>query len=269
MHSQKKISQKVPGKLDTPQQDFVARLQQSQPQSNQTLAQTFRIKFYSLLFYAITLPFFKSYRLRICFADQESRSFFYDGKPTSIVAFWHEYLFLMIPFFSKYVLGRNIPILPLVSDSEDGEMITRLLKPFGFTMIRGSSSRKGLQSIRMIQQALKLDLHTLITPDGPRGPKHEIKSGLPFLAYRNKIPILPIRVVASQHGLRPPERWWRLKKSWDQTLFPQPFSKIVVIVGPAIFPQSAQSFQEFSQQVERQMKTPQAVDSFVGSPVRG
>ena len=63
-----------------------------------------------------------------------------------------------------------------------------------------------------------------ITPDGPRGPKYELGSGMVYLAQKAGIPVIPIHV---RFG-----RCLRLK-TWDGFTIPLPFSKVDVILAPA------------------------------------
>jgi len=62
----------------------------------------------------------------------------------------------------------------------------------------------------------------VITPDGPRGPRHEAKSGTVVLAQMSGVPILPIAYAA--------KRCWQLR-SWDRMVIPKPFSRVSVAVG--------------------------------------
>ena len=62
----------------------------------------------------------------------------------------------------------------------------------------------------------------VLTPDGPRGPRHEAKSGTVLLARLSGVPILPIAYAA--------QRYWQLR-SWDRMVIPKPFSKVSVAVG--------------------------------------
>ena len=64
-----------------------------------------------------------------------------------------------------------------------------------------------------------------VTPDGPRGPRYEVKPGVIALAQHTGVPILPI----SYHLNR------RLQlRSWDGFLIPLPFGRCHIRVGPVM-----------------------------------
>ena len=66
----------------------------------------------------------------------------YPEKEGVIFAFWHNRLFLM-PF-----AGRDRKVAVLISRHRDGELISRIMKSFGFDSVRGSSTRGGRAALR-------------------------------------------------------------------------------------------------------------------------
>jgi hypothetical protein len=65
-----------------------------------------------------------------------------------------------------------------------------------------------------------------MTPDGPRGPRRQIKEGVVFIASRSGRPLVPTAAVAS-----PP---WEIKGSWTNMLLPRPFSRVMLIAGTPV-----------------------------------
>jgi len=61
-----------------------------------------------------------------------------------------------------------------------------------------------------------------ITPDGPRGPRYCVQSGIIELARRTGMPIIPVTFSASRK---------KIFRSWDRFLLPYPFSRGVFIWG--------------------------------------
>jgi lysophospholipid acyltransferase (LPLAT)-like uncharacterized protein len=61
-----------------------------------------------------------------------------------------------------------------------------------------------------------------ITPDGPRGPRREVKPGVVRAAQRERAWILPLHAAA--------ERAWRIR-SWDRLMIPKPGSRVQVAYG--------------------------------------
>lgn len=133
----------------------------------------------------------------------------------SIVVCWHGEL-LMSPqayrYFHKKQLASGI-----ISRHFDGDMIARMLMHFSITPLRGSSSRGATQVFLEAFRALKKGDDLLVTPDGPRGPRHTISGGAIALAQKAKAPVLIVNYV--------PKSYWQLG-SWDQFVIPKPFSTI-------------------------------------------
>lgn len=144
------------------------------------------------------------------------------GDPTLkeryIYAFWHDSLFCVTAFRSI------VPVTALISQSADGELISQFCHAFGINTIRGSSSHGGLEAANELIEASERS-HLLVAPDGPRGPRREVKRGLVYLASWTKLRIVPMGVGFG--------RAWRAK-SWDRTSVPLPFSTISVVAGPII-----------------------------------
>lgn len=61
-----------------------------------------------------------------------------------------------------------------------------------------------------------------VTPDGPRGPRYEVQSGILWFAATATVPILPLHVEST--------RQWVLN-SWDGHRFPKPFSTMHIGFG--------------------------------------
>ncbi len=137
------------------------------------------------------------------------------GPPTeaSVYAFWHRSLLACAWRF------RNHGIAILISESFDGELISRTVARLGFRPIRGSSSRGGAAGLRNMERAYDEGLHCAFTADGPRGPAMVAKPGAAQLAARVGATVGTFYVL--------PERAWELR-SWDRFLIPKPFSRVLV-----------------------------------------
>lgn len=137
-----------------------------------------------------------------------------------IYAFWHGRQFLL---FHNH-RGHNI-VIP-ASESRDGEIQAGILKRFGYTIVRGSSKRKGVQALLGLVDGLRQGLHPALAVDGPRGPIYEVKQGITYLAGKLDKVIVPASTSA--------KRYWILEKIWDKYLLPVPFTKGVIVYGPPI-----------------------------------
>ncbi len=132
-----------------------------------------------------------------------------------VYVFWHG---SMLP--CVWVHGR--PAAVLVSEHRDGEIIARVLRHFGCSSIRGSTSRGGTRALLEAVATLKRGVDVGVTPDGPRGPREVFAPGALVLAHRAGAPVVTISAHAS--------RAWRLD-TWDRFLIPKPFARVTVMYG--------------------------------------
>lgn len=139
-----------------------------------------------------------------------------------IYAFWHQ----RQVFFTVSHRGDKMSVL--ISKSVDGEMISETIRLCcGVASVRGSTTRGASDAVRGLITALRSGLDLGITPDGPKGPKEEIKEGVLYLAQKLGVPILPITNASSNRLI--------LRKTWDQFQIPMPFGRSVVVYGEPIF----------------------------------
>ena len=158
--------------------------------------------------------------LRIVHVNRDSPESCWAKGERIIFAFWHGRL-LMMPFAYP---GK--PVATLISQHRDGEYISRIAVVFGSRVIRGSATRGGVRAFKQMILALKEGLDLVITPDGPRGPRAKVKSGVIELAKLTGAPIVPVTFSAARR---------RSLKSWDAFLLPLPFSRAVYIWGEPIY----------------------------------
>jgi lysophospholipid acyltransferase (LPLAT)-like uncharacterized protein len=148
------------------------------------------------------------------------------ARPQSVIyAFWHgQLLYLMYHY-----RGRGVYIL--VSQSQDGELLSRILRHFGLPTVRGSSTRGGRHSLLALVRQTRHGSCIAIAPDGPRGPRHRAQAGIIALARLTAVPIIPVAVGA---------RWKVEFQSWDRFLLPLPCSRVAIAYGePLLVPAHA------------------------------
>ncbi|MEX2527387.1 MAG: lysophospholipid acyltransferase family protein [Gemmatimonadota bacterium] len=133
-----------------------------------------------------------------------------------IFVFWHRYI-LPLAFQHR---GEGASVL--VSQHRDGEYIARVMAWLGFRTARGSSTRGGSSGLRGLVRDARAGVDLAVTPDGPRGPRYEVKEGVVTLARLTERPMVPISVSAS--------RAWVLS-SWDAFVVPQPFATLQIRYG--------------------------------------
>ena len=109
-----------------------------------------------------------------------------------ILAFWHAQQ-LMIPTGYRGP-GANV----LISRHQDGEIIARIIARFGHRAVRGSSTRGGALALRELIRLGRSGADLVVTPDGPKGPRHVAKLGVIQLAKATGLPIVPLAFSCSK-----------------------------------------------------------------------
>lgn len=151
--------------------------------------------------------------------DEHYARFHRQGRPV-VFTLWHGRL---LPCTYHH---RGQGVVTLVSLHRDGEYITRAVRRWGYTAVRGSSSRGGLEALRELIRHVKQGRSLAITPDGPRGPFQKMKPGPVIIAQRTGAPIIPVASAAS--------RGWFFG-SWDRFLIPRPFARCQIAYGEPVF----------------------------------
>lgn len=147
------------------------------------------------------------------------REFKHGGQPV-IYVLWHGRLLPLT--YGR----RGEGVVALISRNRDGEYIARIVERWGFETVRGSSSRGGMAALRDLVRKVREGKSIAITPDGPRGPREQMKPGAVILAQLSGAPIIPAAASAER-------AWWFGR--WDRFLIPQPFSRIRVAYGEPLF----------------------------------
>lgn len=160
-----------------------------------------------------------------------------------VFSFWHNNMFILLYYFSFRVIPRGIPLNVLVSQSKDGELMSRTAQLFGALTTRGSSTRGGRAAFQALLKTIKHEKRSVImAPDGPKGPVYKFQFGTAILSQSTGAPIVPIGYACT--------RAWRFR-SWDQFFIPKPFSKIAMSLGePYTVPRRLAD--EDGQEAERQ-----------------
>jgi hypothetical protein len=115
----------------------------------------------------------------------------------------------------------------MVRRSRDGDIIADTVERFGMRAVRGTSGRGGKDALdAMVETLHDGGVSTGVIVDGPRGPALEAKAGALVQSRATGL-----RVVAGTWWARPLLR----VRSWDRTIVPLPFSRIVFAFAPALF----------------------------------
>lgn len=145
----------------------------------------------------------------------------------AIIALWHTCIFPATYYF------RALDVAILISNSFDGELITRVIDPLGYRVIRGSSTRGAVRGLLGMHEQAGQRAYTVFTADGPKGPRLVAKPGPLLVARSTHQPIYCFHLA--------PRRAWQLN-TWDRMLIPKPFTKVHLRWSePIIIPAAAGS----------------------------
>lgn len=163
---------------------------------------------------AVVRVWCRTLRIDISPADLEAGRF---ANRPAVILLWHNCLFV-VPVALRLLRSQR-SVGALISASNDGAWLARFFHYLGIRAIRGSSSRLGREALRHLITELQTGNDVAITPDGPRGPVHDMKPGALLVARRTHAPL--ILIGFQFHGT------WRTN-SWDQFQVPYPFSRLTI-----------------------------------------
>lgn len=129
---------------------------------------------------------------------------------------WHEAL---LPLLWQH-RGQGIAIV--VSEAREGRYLSDFAASLGYRSLPGSSTRGGARALLRAVRELQSGHAVAFTPDGPRGPRRELKPGVVAAAQRGGAMVVPLHAEA--------DRAWRLH-SWDRFMIPKPLARVRIIYG--------------------------------------
>lgn len=182
-----------------------------------------------------------TYRIQVMGTEHEKNAI--DAHGSVVYASWHQRMFPGFTFFKN-----RQPIAIMISQSRDGEMISRAVAQLGWRPVRGSSSKGGVRALKTLRRLADEGHRIMHIVDGPQGPFGVVKPGLLTIAQFSGAPIVPVIGTF--------ERCWTFS-SWDRFMVPKPFSRILVrFSSPITVPRrlNADNFELFRQDIEKQIK---------------
>ncbi len=158
-----------------------------------------------------------------------------------ILLLWHNRLMLVASVFKNCT--PKLTYTAFISQSRDGEPLALFVNSFknGRTIrVKHNAKHEALKE--MIDRLKNSQEILMVTPDGPRGPRYQVKPGIVLAAQETAAKVFPFSWSAN--------RFWQLK-SWDKMIFPKPFAKIHVLIGEPITLPKEDSVGEQSQILEK------------------
>ena len=168
-----------------------------------------------------------------------------------IYAFWHGRQFAL------FYITRKSRCVVMTSLSEGGEVQKWVLRSFGHSAVRGSSTRGGAAGLVHMIKAVKNGRNSAFALDGPRGPVFKAKPGAIQVAAKSGAYIVPFSISF--------KRFKELKNLWDLYHFPCPFTKAVLTFGePRKYPRklSEEELEAETESLEKELiRLTEEVDS--------
>ena len=163
------------------------------------------------------------------------------GKPFVLV-FWHGDMLM------GWYFHRNRSYSSLVSMSRDGDVLSEILRQWNYFVVRGSSSKGGKDARMQMEELIRAGKVLVVTPDGPRGPRYEMKMGAVRIAQKTGVPLVSVAFKV-KHAY--------YLKSWDKFTVPLPFTKIIVqyrapeMIEPEL---EGDALDEYRDELQKKMK---------------
>lgn len=140
----------------------------------------------------------------------------YEARRPHVFLLWHD---VLLPLLWRH---RWQSIAIVVSEARDGQYLADFAASLGYRAVRGSSTRGAARALLGAVRELQAGYAVAFTPDGPRGPRRELKPGVVAAAQRGGGVIVPLHAEA--------DRAWRLD-SWDRFMIPKFGARVRIVYG--------------------------------------
>ena len=138
-----------------------------------------------------------------------------------ILTLWHGRIFYLFYFL------RNRPdYFLLISPSADGDLLAKLARLMGYSVIRGSTFKKAVPAARSLIRVLRDGQRIIIIADGSRGPRCVAQSGSLQLAAITRLPLFPMTFSAKNKVAL---------NTWDKFVLPLPFTRCSINFGSPMY----------------------------------
>ncbi len=184
------------------------------------------------LFYAVNVL---CKTLRITYINKNVIDDLDGSKKNYVLAFWHGTM--LVPWY----LCRHKKFAALISKSKDGDLLAKILKGWGYQVVRGSSSMGGNVALGIMVDYAKNKNSIAITPDGPKGPVNKLKAGAVITAKRSGLPLVLAGIGYNKN---------RKLNSWDKFQIPKFFSRVKVVFSNPVCVDNSLDYNSTSKVIE-------------------
>ncbi len=143
-----------------------------------------------------------------------------DNGTTIVYAHWHGDELAIIHLLKPYRASA------MASTSTDGQIMHKVIQLMGSITSRGSSTRGGVSALRGILRLTKEGWNPSVAVDGPKGPRHKVKSGVFEISKLTRAQIYPLTATC--------DRAWNFSKAWNKAYLPKPFARVSIVFGPPL-----------------------------------
>jgi len=149
-------------------------------------------------------------------------------RPNHIFCFWHGFVALAMVSAAPSIRSvfDRAPQVWMQHPAWYMKPVHVLLRLMGVKkLILGSTGHHGRQAADRLVADLRQGFSTVMNPDGPYGPGHQVKKGVLHLSLKSGVPVVPVRFASS--------RCWTLP-TWDRKQLPRPGAVIELEIGEPI-----------------------------------
>jgi len=165
----------------------------------------------------ILIPPLAYFFMRLFWYTQKKRYHFITPhlRVQQVYVTWHGGLYAAPQVYTNLKTKRKAAAI--VSEHSDGKIVASILNKFNIRPMSGSTNKGASKVLREAFSRLKEGYDILISPDGPKGPRHTMNDGAVAIALKSKLPICVLGFQSSSY--------WQLN-SWDKFVIPKPFAKV-------------------------------------------
>lgn len=163
-----------------------------------------------------------SWRVELIEPDSLKKAF--QDKQPVILSHWHGDELALLQLFRVYSIAT------IVSTSDDGQIMDRVVRWNGGATSRGSSTRGGVAALKGLIRLVRQEKRNCsFAVDGPKGPIYKVKPGVFEISKILELPIYAAGVSC--------DRAWEFPRSWNKTYLPKPFAHLrIQWFGPLAAP---------------------------------